>query len=196
MIKSIFRTLALAAALLLPWAAVAQSPNTDTYFYTPNGGGVNGAIGMCLNSSNKAVPCGAAGVVPSPVTLPPYPVNATTGVAAAPVTANSGNVAAGVATATLPAAAGKTTYICGFTITSAGSTGAAVVSPTITNTITGTLTFTYTSVAGATLANAPLIVPFNPCVPANAANTTIPVSMPSLGAGNTNTTVNAWGFQL
>lgn len=176
--------------------ALAQSPNTDTYFYTPGGGGVNGALGMCLNSSNKAVPCSAAGVVPSPVTLPPYPANVTTGVVATPVTANSGNVAAATATATLPAVAGKTTYICGFTITSAGSTAAAVVNPTVTNTMTGTLTFTYASVAGGTVANQSLIVPFNPCIPANAVNTTIPVSLPSLGTGNTNTTVNAWGFQL
>lgn len=190
------RLLALVILLVVLFPAQAQSPNSDTYFYTPGGSGVNGAVGMCLNGSNKAVPCSAAGVVPSPVTLPPYPANQTTGVLATPITANSGNVAAATATATLAAAAGKTTYICGFSITSAGSTAAAVVSPTITNTITGTLTFTYASVAGATLANQPLIVPFNPCVPANAANTAIPVSLPSLGAGNTNTTVNAWGFQL
>jgi hypothetical protein len=112
-----------------------------------------------------------------------------------PVTASSGNVAAATATATLAAATGKVSYICGFSITSSGSTGAAVVSPTITNLITGTMTFAYASVAGVTLANQPLIVPFTPCLPANAPNTTIPVSMPSLGAGNTNATVNAWGLQ-
>jgi len=111
-----------------------------------------------------------------------------------PINAASDNVAAGVATATLPAVAGKTTHICGFSITSAGSTAAAVVSPTVTNTISGTMTYTYASVAGVTLANAPLVVTFSPCLPASAANTTIPVSMPSLGAGNTNTTINAWGF--
>jgi hypothetical protein len=111
------------------------------------------------------------------------------------ITASSGNVAAATATATLPAAVGKVTYICGFSITSAGSTGAAVVSPTITNMITGTMTFTYASVAGVTLANPPLIVPFTPCLPAATPNTTIPVSMPSLGAGNTNATVSAWGYQ-
>ncbi len=111
------------------------------------------------------------------------------------ITASSGNVAAATATATLAAAVGKVTYICGFSITSAGSTGAAVVSPTIANIITGTMTFTYPSVAGATLANPSLIVPFAACIPASAPNTTIPVSMPSLGAGNTNTTVNAWGYQ-
>lgn len=176
--------------------AVAQSPNTENYFYTPGGSGVNGAVGMCLNTANKAVPCSAANVQPSPVSFTPYPVNSTTAVAATPITATSGNVAAGVATATLAAAAGKTTYLCGFTITSAGSTAAAVVNATAANTVTGILSFTYTSAAGATLANQPLVVPFNPCIPANAANTTIPVSLPSLGAGNTNTAVNAWGFQL
>lgn len=190
---------ALAFAALLPAKALAQSPNTDTYFYTPGGGGVNGAMGMCLNVSNppRAVPCSSAGVAPSPVSQGPYPSNFTTGVAATPITASSGNVAAATATATLAAGgAGKTTYICGFQITSAGSTAAAVVNPTIANLITGTMTFTYATVAGVTLANQNLIIPFNPCVPANAANTTIVVSMPSLGAGNTNATVSAWGFQL
>lgn len=192
--RKIVLTLGLLLFAVLP--ARSQSPNTDTYFYTPGGGGVNGALGMCLNNANKAVPCNVPGVLPSPVTLPPLPSNSTTGVAATSVTAASGNVAAATATATLAASAGKTTYICGFSITSTGSTAAAVVSPTVTNTITGALTFTYASVAGATLTNQPLIVPFNPCVPANAANTAIPVALPSLGAGNTNTTVNAWGFQL
>jgi hypothetical protein len=111
------------------------------------------------------------------------------------VSASSGNVAAATATATLPATQGRYTYLCGFSITSSGSTGALVVSPTATNLVGGTATFTYTSIAGVTLANAPLVVNFTPCVPANAVNTTIPVSLPSLGAGNTNATVNAWGYQ-
>lgn len=111
------------------------------------------------------------------------------------ITATSGNVAAATATASLAAATGKVTYICGFSITSAGSTGAAVVNPTITGIITGTMTFTYASVAGATLANQHLTVPFTPCMPAATPNTAIVVSMPTLGAGNTNTTVNAWGYQ-
>lgn len=180
-------------AWLTLWASVALAQSN---FTTPGGAIVDGKVEMCLNTSSQAVPCNAAGVVAQPVSLPPFPANAATGVAATPITAASGNVAAGVATATLAGAAGKTTYICGFSITSSGSTAAAVVAPTIANTVTGTLTFTYVAVAGVTLANQSLIIPFNPCVPANAANTTIPVSMPSLGAGNTNTTVNAWGFQL
>jgi hypothetical protein len=111
------------------------------------------------------------------------------------VTASSGNVAAATATATLAAALGKVTYICGFSITSAGSTAAAVVSPTIANIVTGTMTFTYATVVGVTLANAPLVIAFNPCISGSTPNTAVAVSMPSLGAGNTNTTVSAWGFQ-
>lgn len=111
------------------------------------------------------------------------------------ITATSGTVAAGVAAASLAAAAGKVTYICGFAITSAGSTGAAVVAPTITGIVTGTMTFAYASVAGATLSNQPLVVPFRDCISASAVNTAIVVSLPSLGAGNTNATVNAWGYQ-
>lgn len=111
------------------------------------------------------------------------------------ITASSGNVAAGVAAASLAAATGKVTYICGFSITSSGSTGAAVVNPTVSGIVTGTMTFTYSSVAGATLANPSLIVPFRDCISASAPNTAIVVSMPSLGAGNTNATVSAWGYQ-
>lgn len=111
------------------------------------------------------------------------------------ITASSGNVAAGAAVATLAAATGKVTYICGFAITSAGSTGAAIVSPTVTNTVTGTLTFTYASVAGVTLGNQPLVVPFNPCISAATPNTTVVVTLPTLGAGNTNASVSAWGYQ-
>jgi hypothetical protein len=61
-------TIVCALSSLLALPALAQSPNTDTYFYTPGGGGVNGSMGMCLNAANKAVPCNAAGALPTPVT--------------------------------------------------------------------------------------------------------------------------------
>jgi hypothetical protein len=111
---------------------------------------------------------------------------------------SSGTVAAAVATATLPALTNRVTYICGFTITSTGATAAAVVSPTVTGVVGGTMTFTYAAVAGATAANQPLVVQFgtgDTCIPATAPNTTIVVSVPSLGTGNTNDTVSAWGYQ-
>lgn len=114
----------------------------------------------------------------------------------APLTNSSGNVANANAVSTLPAVALKTTYICGFAATSAGSTAAAVVNLTIVGLIGGTMTLTYVSVAGVTLANQPLVVPFSQCIPASAVNTAIVVTLPALGAGNTNAAVTAWGHQF
>lgn len=119
-----------------------------------------------------------------------YPAGATA------ITASSANVANASAVATLSGVALKTTYICGANITSGGSTAAALVTPTVVGTITGTLNFTYATVAGATLGNTPLTLRFSPCVPASAVNTAIVVTLPALGAGNTNATVNAHGYQL
>lgn len=110
------------------------------------------------------------------------------------VTASSGNVAAATATATLAAVANKTAYLTGFIITSAGATGALVVNPTITGVIGGTMTFVYTTVAGAAVGNAPLIVSFPVPVTASAVNTAIVVSMPTLGAGNLNAAIVATGY--
>lgn len=54
------KVLAFIAALL--WlggsVAFAAPPNSDTYFGTPGGGGVNGAVGMCLNYAGQAIPAG------------------------------------------------------------------------------------------------------------------------------------------
>jgi hypothetical protein len=119
-----------------------------------------------------------------------YPSGAT------PLTAASGNVAAATAAATLAATSGKTTYITGFAITGTGATGALAVSVTVTGVITGTLTYTYAAAAGAAVENTPLIVNFPHPIPASATNTTIVVSCPTLGTGNTNNTAVAYGFQL
>ena len=117
--------------------------------------------------------------------------------AATPITAASGNVAAATATATLAAGgSGITTYITGFEVTGTGATAALAVSVTVTNVVTGTLTYTYAAAAGVAVANTPLIVQFAKPIPANAANTTIVVSCPSLGTGNTNNAVVAHGYQL
>lgn len=119
-----------------------------------------------------------------------YPPGAT------PITADSGNKAAATATATLAAAAGVTTYITGFEITASGATAAAVVTVTVTGTITGTLHYTFGAPAGVTAMCTPLSIQFPDPIPASAQNQTIAVSLPSLGAGNTNATVVAHGFQL
>lgn len=119
-----------------------------------------------------------------------YPQGATA------ITAASGNVANASAVATLAGAASKTTYITGFEITGSGATGAAIVVPTVAGSITGTLTYIQAVVAGALLGNTPLVVQFDPPIPASAANTAIVVTVPALGVGNTNSAVVAHGYQL
>lgn len=117
-------------------------------------------------------------------------------VGAVPVQASSGNVANAAATATLPAAAGKTTYMTGFTISGAGATAALVVNPTIVGLLGGTATYTYTFVAGVTTPNTTLAIRFFKPLPGSAINTAIVVSCPAGGAGNTNNTVSVEGYQL
>lgn len=119
-----------------------------------------------------------------------YPPGAT------PVAASSGNVAAATAAATIAAAPGRTIYLCGFHITSAGSTAAAKVSPTVSGIVGGvTLTYTYTSIAGVSLPNDPLCITFAPPVP-GVLGGAVSVSVPTLTSGNTHTTVVAHGYYL
>ena len=117
------------------------------------------------------------------------------GLAATTIGATSGNVAAATATATLAATAAKTTYITGFDITGGGATAASVVVATVTGLLGGTMSYAIAVPAGVTLGITPLIVNFSPPLPASAVNTAIVVSVPSLGAGNTNCVANARGFQ-
>lgn len=110
------------------------------------------------------------------------------------VSASSGNVAAGTAAASLPAVAGRTNYITGFTISGAGATLGLAVSVTVVGVLSGTLTYTYTAIAGVLLANQSLNVSFPYPLAASAVNTAITVSCPTLGIGNTNNTVNVYGY--
>jgi hypothetical protein len=111
------------------------------------------------------------------------------------VSNSSGNVAAATATATLPASQGRYTYICGFSATGAGATAAVAVNITVTNVTGGTMTYTFSAAAGVAVTDTPVIVNFTPCLPSATVNSTVVVSMPSLGSGNTNAAVNAWGYQ-
>jgi hypothetical protein len=99
------------------------------------------------------------------------------------------------AAATLPAAAGKFTYICGFTVSGLGATSATPVSVSVA-TLTGSVTpnYSYVFAAGAAVLNTFLNVTYSPCVPASAVNSTIAVTVPG-AAGNTATQINAWGYQ-
>lgn len=118
---------------------------------------------------------------------------------ATPLAATSGNVAAAIATATLPASPGRMTYITGFQVTSSGATAASIVDITVGNlgVPSSTILHYELSVAGAaTTTNEPLVVTFDPPLPATGLNTTISVVCPSLGAGNTNSAVNAIGYMI
>jgi hypothetical protein len=121
--------------------------------------------------------------------------------AAAPCTAITATATGttGAITATLAAAAGKTTYICGFSFTGTNATAANTTATiTVTGTITGTMNFGYPTLAlGATVPNnGSLDETFQPCIPASAINSAIVVNGPALGAGATLVTASAWGYQL
>jgi hypothetical protein len=112
---------------------------------------------------------------------------------ATPVSSSSGNVANATATATLTGTAGRWTYVCGVSFTPGFATAGAAVTATITNTPGGTLTFTVSTTPN-TAGPPPIVIPFTPCLQANSTGNNIVVSMPALGAGNTNASVSAWGF--
>lgn len=133
---------------------------------------------------------GATDGVPLPVSLNATPNGGTA------ISAASGNVANSAAVSTLPAVALKTNYLTSFTITSAGATSASVVLATITGLLGGTQTFVVPVIAGANLANAPIVMTFDTPLPASAVNTAIVVTLPALGTGNTNAATTATGYVL
>lgn len=118
-----------------------------------------------------------------------YPPGAT------PLNISSGNEAAATATATLPAATGATTWITGWAVNGGGATAASLISCTVTGLAGGTETRTFAVASGVTAASTALVVTYPAALPASAADTAIAVSCPSFGSGNTNATVNAYGFQ-
>ena len=149
--------------------------------------GVYNATPLTLNDQEgAAVALDAKGNI----AVSPVPVGATMTIQ------SSGNVAAAVAAATLTGAAGKTTYITGFSVTGSGATVGLPVSVTVTGLLGGTATYIYTAATGATVGNTPLIIDFATPVPSSTTNTNIVVSCPSLGAGNTNNTTVVRGYTI
>lgn len=110
------------------------------------------------------------------------------------VNASSGNVAAATATATLPAVAAKTNYLMEWAVDFGGATAASIVSCTVTGLVGGTETRALPVPAGVAVAGTPLRVKYPAPIPASAVNVAIVASCPTLGAGNTNATVNVYGF--
>jgi hypothetical protein len=95
----------------------------------------------------------------------------------------------GAVVGTLAGVAGKTTYICGFSVSAIGGT-AAVGPITIANTVTASLVYELASSASGNQ----LTQTFTPCIPANATNTSITITTTADGTAS-NVAVNSWGFQ-
>lgn len=175
--------LALALALSACSAAFAQPVNNSNNWVTSGGQVVGGAVAMCVNpTTNLAAPCNASsGQAPVGATIV---LGAFSG---ADTTSQA---------ATLAANATKTTFICGFTVTGLGATALTNVIVAVAS-LTGatTLSYQYSMPAGATVVTTtPLNVRYQPCLPGNAINTAITVTVPG-GAGNTSTAISAWGYQ-
>jgi hypothetical protein len=108
-----------------------------------------------------------------------------------PVTSsNLGNTGATVTS--IPAAAGKTSYLCGADIAATATAATQASTMTISGTIGGTMTFVQGVGASPNVVRTQLN--FRPCIPANAANAGIFVTSIPAGTGGS-TSVNAWGYQ-
>ena len=114
--------------------------------------------------------------------------------AATPLIAGSGNVANASAAATLTGTATTTVYLAGFEVTGSGATAGLPVTVTVAGLLGGSRLYTYSFAVGALVGNVPLIVEFDPPLPASAVNTAISVTCPASGLGGTNNTVVAHGF--
>ena len=105
---------------------------------------------------------------------------------------NSVTATVGSFSAALGAVAQTTNYICGFVITSGGSSAASVVTATATGTISGTLNFSYVFPSSG---QGILGVAFPQCIAATGQDTAITVSVPAGGTG-TSASLSVWGYQL
>lgn len=153
-------------------------------FLTPAQAQTVGCTGPTGGNCVPTVPFTTSGAISSTNPLPVqaagngYPISST------PITASATGTT-GAVSATLPATAGKTTYLCSVQI---GEAGTGTATATATNTITGTLNYVVAAPGNFT-------VTYTPCVPASAANTTIPVATVA-NASATAVAVTATGYQL
>ena len=186
-----FRLSALVALVSFPAFADPQFPTPWPGINAP------GLVIMCPNGAGSFQPCGSPGALPIPTLSYFQAGNAAIGKVGVGYTAvqspaigiGTGTTAA--VTATLPAVAGKMTYICGFDI-SADAAALAVGNATVTG-VANTLTYGQT-VNASTSGFSVLSKTFTPCLPASASNTAIVVT--SVAAGTSGVTnVNVYGYQ-
>lgn len=176
--------LILLAFLLVPTLAIAQSQRNPCYINATGGctpvGTANPLPTAGAATLSGSLPAGTnnIGVVGQASQYPN---------AATPITGNGAGTT-GAVVGTLAAAASKTTYICGFDVSIIGGTASGTV--TIAGIVGSSMIYNITSAANAVL----LSRQFNPCIPANAANTAITATT-SAFAGATANNVNTYGYQ-
>lgn len=100
----------------------------------------------------------------------------------------NGTGTTGAVVGTLAAAAAKTTYICGFSVSAIG--GTAAVGPITIAGPTASLVYYLASSASGNF----LTQTFSPCIPASAVNTAITTTTTADGTAS-NVAVNSWGYQ-
>lgn len=96
----------------------------------------------------------------------------------------------------IAAAVGVRNYVIGFDVTFSGATAAGVVQVTLTGLAGGTLTYVLSVPAGVAVAGVPLFVRFPFPVAGSAVNTAATLTVPALGAGNTNCNATLYGFSM
>jgi len=130
------------------------------------------------------------------------PLNTAAGIPVDPLPAGATALSTGTVGAATPmaavlaAASGKTNYISGFQVTGMGASTAVGALVTVTGLLGGTMPYyvavpVNTALSGIT----PLVVKYDPALPASAASLNIQVNIPSFGSGNTAAAVSAQGYR-
>jgi len=136
----------------------------------------------CIEATQTAAEC-------DPVNATnPLPVSIQYSAGSTALTGNATGTT-GAVVGTLTAAATKTAYICGFTVSAIGGT-AAVGPITVAGLIGSSMVFQISSSA----AGVNFSQTFSPCIPASAVNTNITITTTADGTA-TAVDVNSWGYR-
>lgn len=105
------------------------------------------------------------------------------------------SAAAGAISASFAASASLTNYLQGFAITGTGATTSSVFTATIAGLIGGTMSVPVVVTTGTLVANVSIFRDFVRAIPASAANISLTLNLPSLGAGNSLSIISMYGYR-